>query len=258
MNFETKIVYDNDMTHALIENNMVGEVIKWRGLLVNNNELEIPYSKLEAIYSNKPYIWARTQGISKDKIKLDDNGVIWYHTPMRAREARCKFGSRFIIDIGTCGLGYWISSPKIMESINFVDNPKNIENNDTKEFKRASIIVQNTIKAPFTALINILQPRTKIKLTVMGNDLAFGRKKFCGADEHVNKSGLYQAIGINYSYDDDFFKKILTEDEYHRSTRAGITGISNIIPNYSREEFTEEFTSEVKRLVNIAEDLMND
>jgi hypothetical protein len=74
----------------------------------------------------------------------------------------------------------------------------------------------------------------------------------------LNSTGTYQVMGINYHYNDEFFQKILSDDEYHRSTKAGITGISNEIPGYGRKEFTEEWVAELERLVTEAEQFIND
>jgi hypothetical protein len=175
---------------------------------------------------------------------------------MRDREPSCKFGSRFVLDVETLGIGFWYSSPEILKSVNFVDDPKNVENPDSKEFRRSSLIVQNILHGPFNAMINVLQPKTEKKILKLGNDLAFGRQKFCGQDEHLNASGTYSAMGINHGYNDEFFKKILSEDEYHRSTRMGITGISAIIPGYGRDEFAEEWVAELARMIAEAENVM--
>jgi len=256
MSIEVKINYNYNMDDINSKDNLIKQIINPREKLVADEEFNIDKNKIHSIFTTRPWIWMRTFGIEKDEIEMDDDGIFWYHTPMRKREASCKFGSRFILSLGSVACGYWYSSPKLQESFNYISDKSNDVR--SKEWIKAKTIYQYTVKGPFTSLVNILTPKTPDRINIMGNDIAIGRRKICGTDEHLNSSGTYHAMGTNWYYDDEFFKKLLSEDEYHRSTRMGISGISNEIPGYGKEEFMEEWMTELKRIVAIAEDYIND
>jgi len=257
MSFKTKLLYDYNIDDISSVDNEVSKLITPRSDLIGSNyELPIVDRQLTGIYANRAYVWMRTDKIKETEIRIEDHDLIWYHTPMRAGESDKKIGARFILDVGTLGIGYWYSSKKILESVNFIDNPKN--DPESKEFIQAGIIANNILHGLYIGLSNILQNKTTKKVEYINNDVLIDGKKICGGDEMLNHTGTYQVMGINYHYNDEFFKEVLSTDEYHRQNNFGITGISNEIPGYSREEFSEEWMAEVVRLVEEAEEFIDD
>ena len=68
-----------------------------------------------------------------------------------------------------------------------------------------------------------------------------------------NSTGVHFQFGVNYYYDVEWYKQALSDDEFHRSTNQGITGIVNEIPGFSREDWTNEYFAELTKLIEEAE-----
>lgn len=122
------------------------------------------------------------------------------------------------------------------------------------------------------SLINILKKRTDKKIEVTGNDVLIDGKKILGGDVFLYKSGIREHGLINWKFDNDKYTQLLDKDENHKKSKekrinnvvvnmsnpgsgafSGLTGVSNEIPEYSREEFIQDFVEEVNKFIKMTE-----
>lgn len=180
--------------------------------------------------------------------------MLYFYTPLLDEEEnRNKEGSRFVLHTGTVCVGFWYAHPIVEEAAKYFMS-ENQEVLDPKH-KLYSLVETNINQGPMNALKTVLS-RHLTGVEFAGNDMLIKGSKVCGSSHMRNDSGVHIQMGINYDYDPDFFKETLSDDEYHRKTNQGITGIKQELPAYAVGTFLNEWKTEVRRLVLEVEALL--
>jgi len=242
-----KTKFDYSIDDIFAKDNIIGDILKTRGeFAADPDNYKIKYNKLETTFNTKPFVWQRNPNVTGPEIEIKD-GIIYFYTPLiHEEESKGKEGSKFILHTGTMCIGYWNNNPVIEESERYLLN--NQDDKESKEYKRAIMIKNNLALAPPQALYNILVKKID-NVVWVGNDVEINGKKICGGSYIQNYSGAHVQMGINYDYDEVFFKDILSDDEFHRKTQQGITGIKQELPTYTKEQFSIDFTNEVGKII---------
>ena len=251
MDFKVNVYFDYDISTIFADDNLVGNVLKTRVAVSQNPDYEFKGTYINGFYTRQTFVWMRTAGVTEPKSEIKD-GVIYHFTPLLDEEEnRGKEGSRFILHPGNLCAGYYFAHPAIEESAKYLMGEVD-ESSD--EYKRAVLIKENVTYAPTTALKRLLKKKIpNKKIEYIGNDIEVNGKKIMGISHMQNTSGVHIVFGINYKYDHEYFEGILTEDEFHRKTGQGITGITDEIPGYSKNDFTKDFMDELQVVLLEAE-----
>jgi len=250
---EFNIFYDYNIDNVMAPDNLVGEVLKTRKVIALNTGLPITQRKFNAFYNEKAFGWIRVEGLTQLEIEVKED-IVWFRVPINPAETlKDKADHILFVSKDTASIGYWYAKDKLKDIVAYVDDNPHL--NTTEEFRVKNLISQNIMHDTYNSLLKVLRPKTTKNIVVVNNDIEIDGKKICGTGEHLNNTGTFQEILVNYAYDDDLFRKILADDDFHRKTGQGITGISNEIPGFTKQEFMEEWAFEFDKLIKEVEDL---
>ena len=249
---ETEFNYNIDDLFG--EGNIVGNILKTRGqFAANPYEYKVQGKHLDTTMNNRTFIWMRDPNVNGPTLELTDEGLLYFRTPLlNEEENRGKEGSRFVLHTGTICVGFWYEDPILEKAAKYFASE--IANENEEASKLYALVETNIDQCPMNALKTVLS-RYLAGVEFKGNDIEVQGKKICGSSHMRNASGVHVQMGINFDYDEGFFKDALTEDEYHRSTQQGITGIKQELPNLSVEDFLAEWKAEIRRLLDEVEAL---
>lgn len=228
-----------------------------------NPDIPITERKMVSQFPNKHVVWTRKAGITENYVEDHGEYIAMFqkllenvgdYTPATKEEEhqKAKDGAKFIISKGLLGTGFWFATKKLLPALRFTQD-KNVDKS-TDEFKEAHLLIDTILHGPREAAVTVLKTMTDKEVTIYNNDVAINNKKVSGKTEHTNATGTYQRIGFNvYDYS-EFFKKMLSDDEYHRKLsrkgQAGITSLEKEIPNLNVDKFVHEWHEEYRGILH--------
>jgi len=119
------------------------------------------------------------------------------------------------------------------------------------------------------SIINIFRRRSKKHIYINGNDILIENKKICGGEVYAFDHVYHEHGHCNWLYEPELIERYLKDDKNHIASMkkrdeqiknsesngsiigsfAGITGIANEIPGYTKEEFATDFLKEMQLFI---------
>ena len=253
MNFTNRIEYDYNIDNLEDSTNMIGKILTTIDSISSNPEMEITENNIFVCYPEKPYIRFRDSTLTESIEELR-NGIVLYSAPPKSEEVGKEDGTKFFLHPDTLFLGCWYMGTEPEEKI--IDIPLSPENPDPLPIlynKAINMWMNNILCGIQNALMNVLKNNTNKNVEISDGTILIEGKKVAIINQFINSSGIFQYGSITYNYDEEF-GKATTGDIDNGIVLEKLTGISNEIPGYSKEKFTNEFITEVNRLVEVFED----
>lgn len=239
--------------HGLVYEQMNSRDRCYRARVEKNQNLapiEIP-DGFWVYYSDEAWVWEKSFQ-QKETSWYDDNGLVRAICPIDPiRDVPIKQGTHLFV-------------PKGAMLLRFV---KHFDGKMLEEISSEEYRVRELSKiAAKQSLLNILKKKTTKKTWINANDVLIEGKKVFGTDMFIFNNMVHEDGNILYDIEDeDLFLKEVGDDENHKvstsarsiyqtktnsmesftSMNMGITTIKKEIPNYSREEFTNDFIEEM-------------
>jgi hypothetical protein len=241
---ETK--FDYNLDNIFDKDNVVGEMLRTRGEFTSDpDNYVIKSSRVEITMNNKNIVWGKSYETIGPSIEEEDGIIYFSSCPTPEEVAAKELDGRFLISTGTICVGYWCNNAIIKQSEDFFKQKE--EEMDSLEKTRYSFVESGlvfVIEASLFSVLKRLFPDKEVLHKKRG--ILIDRKTVAAGTLLRNSTGVFSNTCVIYNYDDELYKRILTDREYRGVNGNTFSGLKQMGITLTEKEFIDLWKKEMK------------